>query len=125
MTSKSNSSSLHNLQITSIKLDGSNYPQCSKAVQTFLKGIGLVSHLTAQPDKKDIDLAKWEQTDARILTMMWNSMEPKISCNLMHMETTKEVWDECKVLYSGAKNMTRICEIWSELFDLKKGDKTI
>ena len=52
-------------------------------------------------------------------------MEPKISVNFMFLDTTKEIWDHAKKLYSGQDNKTRVYQLYQEYFNLKQGSQSL
>ena len=59
--------------------------------------------------------------------MIWllNSLEEKISGNVMFLTTAKEMWDTLKVMYGNEKNPSRMFEIYERLFELKQGDRFV
>jgi len=59
------------------------------------------------------------------MTWLLNSLEEKISGNVMILTTAKEIWDTLKVMYENKKNLSRVFEIYEHLFELKQGDKFV
>ncbi|KAI6669810.1 hypothetical protein NL676_004695 [Syzygium grande] len=78
---------------------------------------------TIPSDKSKID--DWVAADAMIRTLLWNSMDPKISPHFIQCTSAKEVWEKCALLYSGQNNMIRVCDTWEALFDLQRGDQSL
>ncbi|XP_039158784.1 uncharacterized protein LOC120288727 [Eucalyptus grandis] len=119
------STGLTHFQLTSVKLDGTNYPSWSKAVQVYLTATRQHDYLTSTlpSDKSKVD--DWIAGDAMIRTLLWNSMDPKISPHFIQCNSAKEVWDKCALFYSGQNNMTRVCDTWEALFDLQRGDQSL
>ncbi|KAF8022229.1 hypothetical protein BT93_G2387 [Corymbia citriodora subsp. variegata] len=79
------STGLTHFQLTSVKLDGTNYPSWSKAVQVYLTATKQNAYLTSTLP----------------------SDTSKISPHFIQCNSAKEVWDKCALLYSGQNNMTR------------------
>ena len=51
------------------------------------------------------------------MTWLLNSLEEKISGNVMFLPTAKEMWDTMKVIYGNEKNPSRVFEIYEWLFE--------
>ncbi|XP_056168703.1 uncharacterized protein LOC130138508 [Syzygium oleosum] len=114
--------SLTNLKLTSVKLDGTNYPSWSMAVETYLLATKQLSYLTSSPPTDKTKEDDWRSGDAAIRTLLWNTMDSKISPQFMQCTSAKAIWDKCALMFSGRDNMTRVCDVWEELFDLRIGD---
>ncbi|KAJ7961528.1 UBN2_3 domain-containing protein [Quillaja saponaria] len=96
-----NSKSTLPLQITTRKLNNSNYLQWSRAVEVYLIGQGYENQFTSEPPKKGTEEAKaWRKVDNQIISLLWNSMEPQIADVCSHL-TIKEIWDFVKTMYFG------------------------
>ena len=54
-----------------------------------------------------------------------NSMEPKISCSLVFLPTSKLVWEQAKELYSGVNNLKRIDVLHQNYFSLSLSDMSL
>ncbi|KAI6707725.1 hypothetical protein NL676_010687 [Syzygium grande] len=117
--------SLTNLKLSSVKLDGTNYPSWSMAVETYLLANKQLSYLTSPPPLDKAKLDDWRSGDAAIRTLLWNTMDFKISPQFMRCTSAKAIWDKCALMFSGRDNMTRVCDVWEELFDLRAGDMSI
>ena len=66
----------------------------------------------------------WLAEDYSVMTRLLNSLEEKISDNVMFLTTTKEMCDTFKVIY-GNKNPSKMFEIYERLFELKQGDRSV
>ncbi|XP_077247732.1 uncharacterized protein LOC143887535 [Tasmannia lanceolata] len=111
------------LQMTSIRLDGNNYPAWKRAVRIYLLGRGKVRFLEqSPPNVKDPTYAKWEQEDAVIRSFLQGCMDSQLAANVMYLDSSKEVWDQARILYSGADNITRMCDLLSDWFKFQRGD---
>jgi len=58
-----------------------------------------------------------------VMTWLLNSLEEKISGNVMFLNTAKKMWNTLKVIYE--KNPSRVFEIYGRLFELKQGDQSV
>ncbi|KAJ7956424.1 Retrovirus-related Pol polyprotein from transposon TNT 1-94 [Quillaja saponaria] len=93
------SKSILSLQITTRKLNNSNYLQWSRAVEVYLIGQGYENHRTSEPPEEGIEEAKtWRKVDNQIISLLWNSMEPQIADVCSH-HTVKEIWDFVKIIF--------------------------
>ncbi|XP_077220968.1 uncharacterized protein LOC143854747 [Tasmannia lanceolata] len=93
------------LQMTSIKLDGTNYPPWKMAVYTYLLGSRKISFPERSPlIRIDSIYDQWCEDDAM---------------------SSKEIWEHVATMYSGADNLTRICDRFSDWFRLERGDKPV
>ncbi|XP_077252565.1 uncharacterized protein LOC143891963 [Tasmannia lanceolata] len=111
------------LQMTSIRLDGNNYPPWKRAVRIYLLGRGRVRFLEqSPPDVKDPTYAEWEQENAVIRSFLWSCMDSQLAANMMYLDSSKEVWDQAAILYSGADNITRMCDLFSDWFKFQHSD---
>lgn len=77
---------LTNLKLSSIKLDGTNYPSWSMAVETYLLATKQFSYLASHPlldktNKTKVD--DWRFGNATIRMLLWNTMDSKISPQFM------------------------------------------
>uniref|UniRef100_A0A2N9J5N3 Integrase catalytic domain-containing protein n=1 Tax=Fagus sylvatica TaxID=28930 RepID=A0A2N9J5N3_FAGSY len=107
------------------KLKGSNYLQWSRAVRVFLTGRGKESYLTTTKPSDDTKVSKWLQEDAQIMTWLWNSLEPDVFNNVSYLESSKDIWDTLHLMYSSEENITRIHELYQDMFSLQQDDRSI
>jgi uncharacterized membrane protein YgcG len=111
--------------MTSTKLKGSNYLQWSRAVLVFLTGRGKESYLTTTKPTDATKISKWIKEDAQIMTWLWNSLEPDIFNNVSYLESSKDIWDTLHLMYSSEENITRIHELYQDMFSLQQDDRSI
>jgi hypothetical protein len=111
--------------MTSTKLKGSNYLQWSRAVIVFLTGRGKESYLTTTKPTDATKISKWIKEDAQIMTWLWNSLEPDVFNNVSYLESSKDIWDTLHLMYSSEVNITRIHELYQDMFSLQQGDRSI
>ena len=88
-----------------------------------LRASGESSYITNDPPT-DPDSA-WSQHDAHIMTLLWNSLEPDIFNNVACQETSKAVWDTLRELYSSDQNISRVFQIYQNIFSLQQGDRSV
>ncbi|XP_077246497.1 uncharacterized protein LOC143886411 [Tasmannia lanceolata] len=120
------SSSFPVTSMTSIKLDGSNYPAWSRSVQFCLCGQGKLSFITLDPpNPKDSSYDKWSQEDAQLQPLLCQSMDSKIASHMLFLNTFHTDWQRAETLYSGTNNLTRICDVYTDLFSAKRGERSV
>ena len=108
------------LSITSIRLNGSNDAQWAQAVEVFLLGRKKFDCVINEPRVfTDSKFGDWRAKDAQVRSCLWNSMESKISCNLVFLLTAKLVWKPAKELYSGVNNLKWIYDFHQNYFSLE------
>uniref|UniRef100_A0A2N9FUB4 Integrase catalytic domain-containing protein n=1 Tax=Fagus sylvatica TaxID=28930 RepID=A0A2N9FUB4_FAGSY len=107
------------------KLKGSNYLQWSRAVLVFLTGRGKESYLTTTKPTDTTKISTWIKEDAQIMTWLWNSLEPDVFNNVSYLESSKDIWDTLRLMYSSEENITRIHELYQDMFSLQQGDRSI
>uniref|UniRef100_A0A2N9GH48 Integrase catalytic domain-containing protein n=1 Tax=Fagus sylvatica TaxID=28930 RepID=A0A2N9GH48_FAGSY len=107
------------------KLKGSNYLQWSRAVRVFLTGRGKESYLMTTKPTDATKIPQWLQEDAQIMTWLWNSLEPEVFNNVSYLESSKDIWDTLHLMYSSEENITRIHELYQDMFSLQQGDRSV
>lgn len=82
-----------NQLITSDKLTGSaNYLSWAASVKMWFKGQGQSDHLTKRATNiATSDRAKWEQIDAQLCNLLWQSIDPSIIQLFRPFETCYDV----------------------------------
>ena len=99
-------------QLTTCKLNGSNFLQWSRAINLALIGLGFDDHLTeAAPTVDEKAIKQQKQMDAQIVALLWNSMEPKVADMCGHLGTCKEIWGYTQLLFSS--DLTRMYDLSS------------
>ncbi|XP_077219718.1 uncharacterized protein LOC143853906 [Tasmannia lanceolata] len=112
--------------MTSVKLHGANYVTWNAIIQTYLVALGKAHIIRRDPPPKiDSTYDRWEQEDTLVRSLLWQSMVPHISGPLMLLPTTKQIWDQITLLYSGEANIIRICSTYSEWIRLRRGDLSL
>ncbi|OVA14978.1 hypothetical protein BVC80_65g25 [Macleaya cordata] len=112
--------------ITSVKLYGGNYLGWCHAVEVFLMGKDKSEHILEEPPSKDSPkYREWARNDAIVLGWLWNSMEPAVARSVQYMKTARLVWTRLKALYSQARNVSRIYDIFDEMFKCRQSGKPL
>lgn len=84
------STGVSHLQLTSVKLNGSNYPNWSMATEVYVLATDQSFYLCEDKPKSDnADThAKWVKGDAILQTLSFNSMDPAISPHFLRCRPT-------------------------------------
>ena len=115
-------------QLTTRKLNGSNFVQWSRAVTIALTGLGFDDHLTQSaptisPTTDDKSVKQWKQMDAQIVALLWNSMESQVADMCGHLGTCKDIWEYAQLLFSS--DLTRMYDLSSQYFQLQQNDSSV
>lgn len=104
--------------ITTEKLIGSaNYLSCS--VKMWFKGQGQVNHLTKKvTDIVESERAKWEQIDAQLCNLLWQSIDSSIIQLFRPFETCYDVWTEASECYTN--DIQRLYTVVSNIQNMKQ-----
>ncbi|KAG6475385.1 hypothetical protein ZIOFF_064603 [Zingiber officinale] len=120
------------LQSISVRLDGKNYSYWGYVMKKILRGKsmwGYISGVRVQPtDINADDYAKsldiWETDNAKIITLINNSVSHSIGAQLAKYETAKEVWDHLARLYTQS-NFAKQYQLEADIRVLRQQDMGI
>lgn len=118
----------HSIQITSFRLNGSNFVRWSQSVQMYIRGRGKLGYLTGdqpQPDPSDPQHAVWDAENSMVMTWLVNSMEEDISSNYMCYSTAKELWDSVTEMYFDLGNKSQIYELTLQAREIQQGSDNV
>ncbi|XP_072062320.1 uncharacterized protein [Arachis hypogaea] len=118
----------HSVQITTFRLNESNYLRWSQSVQMYIRGRGKIGYLTgerSQPNITDPQYHVWDTENSMVMTWLVNSMEEDISSNYMYYTTAKELWDSVKEMYSGLGNKSQIYELTLKAREIQQGSDNV
>ncbi|CAJ2656533.1 unnamed protein product [Trifolium pratense] len=116
----------------SVKLDRGNYMLWESLVLRIIKGekmYGYISGTSKCPEefiteggkqKQNPAYEEWIANDQKILGWLLNSMTHDIATQLLHCDTSKELWDAAKSL-AGAHSRSRVTLLKSEFHSTRKG----
>lgn len=118
----------------SVKLDRNNYPLWKSLVLPVVRGCKLDGYMlgtkkcpeefiTSSDSSKSNNPAfeEWQANDQRLLGWMLNSMATEMATQLLHCETSKQLWDEAQSLV-GAHTRSQIIYLKSEFHSIRKGE---
>ncbi|GAA0152308.1 hypothetical protein LIER_10820 [Lithospermum erythrorhizon] len=91
-------------------------------------GRGKLGYLTSDLVEPEITHPKFDLSQAEnSIVMAWlvNSMDEDVSSNYMYFRTTKEIWDDCKIMYSDAENNLQVFETKTQLKEIKQGHLSV
>ncbi|XP_057416096.1 uncharacterized protein LOC130710761 [Lotus japonicus] len=117
----------HSVQITTFRLNGSNYFRWSQSVQLYIRGRGKLGYLTGEkpmPDIADPQYAVWDAENSMVMTWLVNSIKD-ISSNYMCYSTAKELWDSVTEMYSDLENKSQIYELTLKVREIRQGGNNV
>lgn len=135
MASAADSKSRNDLPFTvSVKLDRDNYPLWKSLVISIVKGCRLDGHMlgtkecpekfiasTDSSKKSNPAFEDWQAHDSQLLGWLMNSMTTEMATQLLHCETSKQLWDEAQSLV-GAHTRSRVTYLKFEFHSIRKGE---
>ncbi|KAG8373563.1 hypothetical protein BUALT_Bualt11G0037500 [Buddleja alternifolia] len=117
---------MKNLVGTTVKLNGPNYLVWSQSIKIFLGAQRKLSHITkAPPAETDKGYEDWLTADYCVRSCLINSIEERISSSVVFLPTAKRIWDMLHELYGNEKNISRVFELYEQLFSLQQGDHSV
>ena len=103
-----------NVQMTSHKLDGTNYPAWSQFVKLYITGKGKLGYLTGdkkQPSVTDPLFTTWVEENAMLMSWLLNSMTPDISTGYLRLATAHDIWDAVAQTYHIGSDASQIYDL--------------
>lgn len=109
-----------------IRFTGKNYVAWEFQFRMFLKGKTLWNHIDGSSSKPtDVEeLAQWETKDARIISWILATIEPRMVNNLRSFHTTKQMWDYLRRIYH-QENTARRFQPELEISQFSQGNLSI
>ncbi|XP_059625859.1 uncharacterized protein LOC132268941 [Cornus florida] len=123
-----NSSENPGLQITTVKLDGSNYLIWAQSAKMFIGGKGKIGYITgSEKELAESEKAypQWFADNAMVMSWLVNSMQPNIVVGYMFMKTAKQIWDSVQRTYSQRQNNARIFQLGRDITRISQSDLTV
>ncbi|CAJ2667558.1 unnamed protein product [Trifolium pratense] len=135
MSSAANSNHRNDLPSTvSVKLDRDNYPLWQSMVLPIIRGAKLDGYMLGKKEcpeefitaansskKFNPEFEDWQAYDQQLLGWLRNSMTIGIATQLLHCETSKQLWEEAQSL-AGAHTRSQIIYLKSEFHSTRKGE---
>ena len=95
------------MQITTTKLNGSNYLLWDQAIKVALSGRKRLKYIEFAPLSKDNkEYEDWVSETYVVMSWLWNSMKPSISANVIFLSTAKAIWEAIHEMVSMEKNVS-------------------
>ena len=117
----SRESLVKNLSSTSEKFNRKNYLLWAQNFETFITAHRKIRHLThVSPDSKDSMYEDWFADDAVIISWLVSSMEPSVARGVMMLRPAKKIWDTLKITYGHEKNISKVFEVYEQIFSLRQ-----
>lgn len=109
------------LNTTTVKLNGSNYLLCDQLFRMHIGAKRKIRHLLkGQPNEKDPTYWGWIANNCFIITLLLNSIEDKVSSDMIFLDTDKEAWDTLKKV-DNEKNISKEFKLYKCLFTVLIG----
>ena len=78
------------MQITTTKLNGSNYFLWAQAIKVALGGRKKLKYILSGPPSKDSkEYEDWVSENNIVMSWLWNNMEPSISSNVIFLSSSQ------------------------------------
>lgn len=119
-------------RLTSKPLTDKNYQSRAKSATLALSGRGKLGHITSssqhpqataptKPADEEIrKIEEWQMSDHQVMTLLLNSIEPKLAKMFLFAKTAKELWDRLKLRYGQADNFCHIFHLKQKIYHAKQ-----
>ncbi|XP_050204868.1 uncharacterized protein LOC126654907 [Mercurialis annua] len=115
-------------QITSHKLNGSNFREWYQSILLVMKGRGKMGYLTGVNTAPPLESAKystWEAENSIVMAWLINSMDQRIGRLYLFYQTAKEIWDAVKEMYSDLEDISQSFEIRSKIRNTRQSTSSV
>ncbi|KAK6930599.1 Retrotransposon Copia-like, N-terminal [Dillenia turbinata] len=102
------------LQISPVKLDGTNYLSWSRSCLLFIQARGLKGYVTGEKPKPtitDSTYNQWEAENSLVMSWLINSMQPHISKGYLLFNNVHKIWSAVSLTYSQVGNDSQYYEL--------------
>jgi hypothetical protein len=116
------------IQMTSNKLDGTNYSAWSQFVQLYVTGKGKLGYLTGQKIKSaisDPSFSTWVEENAMLMSWLLNSMTPDINASFLRPSTAYDIWDAVAQTYFTGNDASQIYELRRKAHETRQQGKSL
>ena len=111
------SSDVVSMQIITTKLNGSNYLLWAQAMKVALGARKKLKYIeSVAPAKDSKDYEDWVSENYVVMSWLWNSMEPTVCSSVMFLSSAKEIWESVHETFSMENNVSRVYEVYQNLF---------
>ena len=100
--------------LTSIKFNGSNYLEWSRAVSIALGGRRLLGYINGEikaPAETHAKYSDWRALDYGVMAAINNTMLPELGRNFLQVATARDMWLAVEATYSHKGDDARLFEI--------------
>ena len=117
------------IKITPHILNGSNnYSKWAQSVQMFMCAKDKMEYLTGEipePSTNDPTYKKWRAENAMVMAWLINSMDEDTSSNYVYYTRAKDIWTNCKSMFSDLEDTAQVLETSEKIKNLKQGDVSV
>jgi gag-polypeptide of LTR copia-type len=114
--------------LTSIKLNGANYLDWSRAVTIALGGRRLPGYINGEiraPLETDAKYFDWKATDYSVMATINNTMLPELGRNFLGAATAREMWLAIEATYSHKGDDARLFEVKERIRKYTQGTRSV
>ncbi|XP_068642156.1 uncharacterized protein [Aristolochia californica] len=111
------------IQITTIRLNGSNYVNWSRSVLMYLRARRMAKYINDDPPVPVTE--DWVAEDNLVMTWLVNSMESRFSDQILSCNTAKAMWTTLASILSQESNLSSIYELYMKFFNMKRGGRSV
>uniref|UniRef100_A0A2N9J1M4 Integrase catalytic domain-containing protein n=1 Tax=Fagus sylvatica TaxID=28930 RepID=A0A2N9J1M4_FAGSY len=116
------------MQMTSNKLDGTNYSAWSQFVELYVTGKGKLGYLTGEkikPAISDLSFSTWVEENAMLMSWLLNSMTPDINASFLRLPTAHDIWDAVAQTYFTGNDASQIYELRRKAHETRQQGKSL
>ena len=127
-TAISENSNHTSLQITTHKLNGTNFLKWSRLVLMVVRGKGKLDYLDGtikKPSTDDPSYPSWEAQNSMVMAWLIHSMEDNIADTYILFPTAKRIWNAVTLAYSDLKNSSQMFELRNKARNLRQGEHDV
>ncbi|KAK8923657.1 hypothetical protein KSP39_PZI019078 [Platanthera zijinensis] len=113
-------------QITSIRLDDSNYLSWSRSITLALKSRRLFGYVTGQvpaPATSSPEWLTWDSENSLVMSWLTNSMQEALARNYLFLDTAADIWRRAEATYSRRGNAAQIFQLRRRISLLRQSDR--
>ncbi|KAJ1688371.1 hypothetical protein LUZ63_019761 [Rhynchospora breviuscula] len=118
------------VKLTTTLLNGNNYQQWAHAINISLEGRGLREFITGEFRKPNqatnpTEYKQWRRLDCQVLSLLQNSIEPKIGEIFFNHETSKDLWEAITKHYGKKRNHSHIFHLKQKIEKISQNQRPI
>ncbi|XP_073282737.1 uncharacterized protein, partial [Primulina huaijiensis] len=113
------------LQISPVKLDGTNYLAWSRSCLLFIQARGMQGYINGKITSNRADTSKWESENSLVMSWLINSIQPQLARGYLLLDTAQKIWEATAQTYSQSGNDAQIYELRRKIHETKQSEMTI